>query len=258
MARRRWDWYYRKAKQEGYRSRASYKLIQICEKFDIIRENNIVIDLGASPGGWLQVARELSHGMVVGVDLKSIEPLEGALTLRGDMRGEGVLERVRQLTGGQVNVVLSDAAPNLSGNWSYDHARSIELAENALMWAKALLAPGGRLVCKTFQGDLLEHYLASVRECFERVSMFTPKASRKESAEIYVVARGFFEPALRVGDVHSVLVESLSERGEGVAKVDNFVVFVRDGEVGEQLDVRIEKVKPTFATATSLKPPHDS
>ncbi|MHC1597933.1 MAG: 23S rRNA (uridine(2552)-2'-O)-methyltransferase [Methermicoccaceae archaeon] len=254
MARRRWDWYYRKAKQEGYRSRAAYKLIQICERFDVIREGNIVIDLGAAPGGWLQVARELSHGMVVGVDLKSIEPLEGVLTLKGDVNDERVLERVKQLTGGQVNVVLSDAAPNLSGNWSYDHARSIGLGESALTWARALLAPNGRLVCKVFQGDLLDEYLTKVRECFDKVSLFTPRASRKESAEIYVVARGFFEPALQVGEVYSVRIESLSERGEGVAKIDGFVVFVRGGSVGEVLDVRIEMVKPRFAIARKLEP----
>lgn len=253
MARRRWDYYYRKAKQEGYRSRAAYKLIQICERFDIIRENNIVVDLGAAPGGWMQVARELSHGMVVGIDLKDIEPVEGAITVRGDMRDERTLERVREITGGQVNVVLSDAAPNLSGNWPYDHARSIELAEGALRWARALLAPKGRMVCKVFQGDMLDELLTKVDEHFAKVSLFTPKASRKESAEIYVVARGFFEPALHVGDVHSVVIESLSERGEGVARVNNFVVFVKDADVGEHLDVRIEKVKPRFAIGRRLR-----
>ena len=125
--KRRKDYYYRRAKKEGFRSRAAYKLIEIVERFKLFRGKENVVDLGAAPGGWLQVARVLTRGKVVGVDLQDIEPIEGVETVRGDIRRGETIEKVRGIVG-KADVVLCDASPNLSGIWSYDHARSIELS----------------------------------------------------------------------------------------------------------------------------------
>lgn len=188
----RWrrDYYYRRAKKEGYRSRASYKLKQINERFSVIGESDDVLDLGCAPGGWLQVARELTGGKVVGVDLQEVEPIEGVVTIKGDMRDEKCIEEIRKHAP-EFDVILSDASPNLSGNWSYDHARSIELALSALKIADNLLKPGGKIVMKVFQGDLFEDFMREFRKRFRKVWLHSPKASRKRSAEIYVIGKGF-------------------------------------------------------------------
>ncbi|MBC7109863.1 MAG: RlmE family RNA methyltransferase [Archaeoglobi archaeon] len=188
----RWrrDYYYRKAKKEGYRSRASYKLKQINERFGVIGESDDVLDLGCAPGGWLQVARELTQGKVVGIDLQEVEPIEGVLTIKGDIRDERCIEEIRKYVH-EFDVILSDASPNLSGNWSYDHARSIDLALSALKIAENLLKPGGKMVMKVFQGELFEEFMREFRSRFRKVWLHSPKASRKRSAEIYVIGKGF-------------------------------------------------------------------
>ncbi|MDD1773437.1 MAG: RlmE family RNA methyltransferase, partial [Methanomassiliicoccales archaeon] len=129
LAERRRDYYYKKAKDMDYRSRASFKLKQIDERFHILRRGAKVVDLGAAPGGWLQVARESvgPAGKVVGLDLQSIEPIEGVSTIRGDIREEQTVQELLSLIGGKADVVLSDMSPNISGNYSTDHARSVEL-----------------------------------------------------------------------------------------------------------------------------------
>ncbi|MHC1603824.1 MAG: SAM-dependent methyltransferase, partial [Candidatus Syntropharchaeales archaeon] len=135
MARRRHDFFWKEAKRWGYRSRASFKLIQINERFGVIRKGYKVVDLGAAPGGWLQVAKDIAgeKGVVIGVDLLPIEPIEGVFTLKKDIRRPDVVDQILEITGGdKVDAVLSDASPNLSGNWSWDHGRSIDLAETAL------------------------------------------------------------------------------------------------------------------------------
>ncbi len=189
----RHDFYYRKAKQLDYRSRASFKLIQIDERFDLIREGMTVVDLGAAPGGWLQVAAERVgvNGKVIGVDLQPIAPLEGVQTIKGDVRQEAVREELLALTGGSVDLVLSDMSPNISGNYSLDHARSIELCEMALAFALRTLSPSGRLVIKMFEGDLSREFIVEVQRHFASVKRYSPKASRSSSSEIYVVAKGF-------------------------------------------------------------------
>lgn len=194
QARRR-DHYYRKAKEMDYRSRASFKLIQIDDKFHILREGSIVVDLGAAPGGWLQVAAERvgERGRVIGVDLQPIDPIEGTLveTIRGDIRKQETVEKVLYLVGGNADVILSDMSPNISGHYSMDHARSIELCEHALAFARKTLVPGGALVMKIFEGDMMNDFLKKVRENFENVKLFGPKASRSSSSEIYIIAKGF-------------------------------------------------------------------
>ena len=141
------DYYYRKAKQLDYRSRASFKLIQIDDRFDILKEGRSVVDLGAAPGGWLQVAAERvgPEGRVIGVDLQPIAPIEGTMveTIIGDVRKQETVDRLLYMIGGKVDVVLSDMSPNISGQYAMDHARSVELCEHALAFARKTLVPGG-------------------------------------------------------------------------------------------------------------------
>lgn len=193
MQERRRDYYYRKAKQLDYRSRASFKLMQLDDRFHLFRPGMTVVDLGAAPGGWLQVAAERvgPKGKVVGVDLQPIEPLEGVMTIKGDIRRPEVREELMALTGGHVDVVLSDMSPNISGNYSMDHARSIELCEMALAFALSTLSPGGKLVFKMFEGDMSRELIAEVQRHFASVKRHSPQASRSSSSEVYVVAKGF-------------------------------------------------------------------
>lgn len=186
------DHFYRKAKEEGYRSRASYKLLQINQKHNVIKKGDTVVDLGAAPGGWLQVAKEISSGFVLGVDIQNIAPLGGVETLRGDITDPSTIESIRGMiekTGG-ADAVICDASPNLSGNWNLDHARSIDLCRSALDVATKILKPGGNFVVKVFQGDMFSDFLAEAKKHFSFVKVYGPRASRKESAEIYVICKG--------------------------------------------------------------------
>lgn len=193
MQERRRDYYYRKAKQLDYRSRASFKLIQIDERFNLFKHGMTVVDLGAAPGGWLQVAAERvgAKGVVIGVDLQPIEPLEGVRTIKGDVRKAEVREELLAMTGGKVDMVMSDMSPNISGSYSMDHARSIELCEMALSFALETLSPGGKLVFKMFEGDMSRDLVAEVQKHFATVKRYSPEASRSSSSEIYVIAKGF-------------------------------------------------------------------
>ena len=188
--KKRQDFYYRKAKSEGYRSRASYKLLQIQERYRIVQKGDVVVDLGAAPGGWLQVIRQL-NATAIAVDLQQIAPLEGVTSIRADVTAtDVVVERIHQVAD-HVNVVVSDAAPNLSGVWSLDHARSIDLARSALKIASGVLKSGGNFVVKVFQGDLFVAFTHEVTAHFGFVKSYNPQASRKQSAEIYVVAKHY-------------------------------------------------------------------
>ncbi len=193
MQERRRDYYYRKAKQLDYRSRASFKLIQLNDRFNLFKPGMTVVDLGAAPGGWLQVVAERvgPKGKVVGVDLQPIEPIEGVQTIKGDIRKQEVMDELLALTGGKVDVVLSDMSPNITGSYSMDHARSIELCEMALSFALSTLSRNGKLVFKMFEGDMSRDLVAEVQKHFETVKRYSPEASRSASSEIYVVAKGF-------------------------------------------------------------------
>ena len=196
MPRDRRDYFYRKAKDEGYRSRAAFKLKQINERFNIIKKRDTVVDLGAAPGGWLQVAKELSGGKVIGVDILPIEEIEGVEIIKGDIRLEATVEKIKEKIKKEgSDVVICDAAPNLSGNWSYDHARSIDLASSALECARKLLKPEGRFAVKVFQGDMFPEFLDKVRRYFGKVRAFSPEATRKQSAEIYVIGKRLVQGA---------------------------------------------------------------
>lgn len=181
------------AKKEKYRSRAAYKLMQLNEKFGIICAGDRVVDLGCSPGGWSQVASELTGptGKVIGVDIKRMRPIERVEFVLGDIRDQGTVKAALDKLGGAADVVISDMAPNISGNYSTDHARSIELCEHALQFARSALREGGTFVVKIFEGDLYREFLDSVRRAFTIVKAHNPKASRPTSSEIYIVAKGF-------------------------------------------------------------------
>lgn len=187
------DYFFRKAKSEGYRSRAAYKLLQINEKYKLICEGDIVLDLGAAPGGWSQVAAELvgPRGTVVAVDKAAMEPLPGVPSIQGDLTAPDMAKRVRAIAGDSIDVLLSDAAPSTSGVRIRDHALSIALAKGALRLAWDLLKPGGHLVIKVFEGEDFPDFLAEVRRHFSFAKPYCPPASRRESAEIYAVAKGF-------------------------------------------------------------------
>lgn len=190
IVKKQQDYYYRKAKSEGYRSRASYKLLQIQERYRVVRRGDVVVDLGAAPGGWLQVIRHL-NATAIAVDLQQIEPLEGVTSIRADITDpETVIKKIQEIRD-QVDVVISDAAPNLSGTWSLDHARSIDISRSALKIATCVLKTGGNFVVKVFQGDLFDPFTREVGTHFSFVKAFNPRASRKQSAEIYIVAKRY-------------------------------------------------------------------
>lgn len=185
--------YYNKAKEEGYRSRASYKLKQIQDKFKIFDKANKVLDLGAAPGGWLQVASEYVdeyEGMVLGVDLNPIEPLynENVVTMVGDLRDPEMQAEILSFFDGKADVILSDMAPDVIGEWDVDQFRQIHLARIALRLCDKLLNEDGWFVVKIFQGGEHTQYIREVKDMFEYVKNFKPPASRKQSAERYLVA----------------------------------------------------------------------
>ncbi len=187
------DHYYKAAKKMEYRSRASFKLIQIDDKFKLLKKGSTVADLGAAPGGWLQVAahRVSPKGKVVGVDLQPIEPIDGVETIQGDMRKEETVLDMLEALGGKADVVLSDMSPNISGSYSMDHARSVDLCEHALEFAQKVLRPGGALVLKIFEGDMMPEFMKLVKSQFRQVKLYGPEASRSSSSEIYIIARDF-------------------------------------------------------------------
>lgn len=190
---RRRDEYYRKAKREHYRSRAVYKLKQIDYKYDLIQPGDTVMDLGASPGGWSQVAAELvgAEGKVVAADMDRMAPIEGVEFVRGDIREKAVVDRILELLPEGVDVVISDMSPDISGNYPYDHARSIELCEHALRFAEEVLKDEGNFLCKMFSGDMSKGFVGRVRRSFDETHVEHPRASRAASSEVYVVGLGF-------------------------------------------------------------------
>lgn len=189
---RKHDGYYKKAKKEGYRARSSYKLDQINTRYNLIRAGDTVLDLGAAPGGWSQVALEIvgPQGKVVGVDTQGIKPMDNVIFIIGDMTKPETLQKILE-TVNSVDVVVSDMSPNITGNYSMDHARSIELAETGLDVAKKSLRKGGNFVVKVFEGDLFPNFFKEVQSNFGYTKAHSPKASRKQSSEIYVIGKGY-------------------------------------------------------------------
>lgn len=193
--KRKNEHFYKKAKKEGYRGRAAYKLKQLNDKYDLLKPGDAVLDLGSAPGSWLQVAREIvgEEGFVLGVDLEPIENLdrENVKTIQADITDSKTSEVIQKNIPRPPNVILSDASPNISGIWDVDHARSVGLARAALNLSSELLQPGGNVLIKVFQGEIFNDFLKEVKRTFDFCKASEPKASRKESAETYVVGRGF-------------------------------------------------------------------
>ncbi|MDR2830540.1 MAG: 23S rRNA (uridine(2552)-2'-O)-methyltransferase [Methanobrevibacter sp.] len=189
------EYYYRKAKESKYYSRASYKLLQLDKKYKLIKEGNSVVDLGASPGGWSQVALEKvgSKGLIIGVDLNKIRPIneENFSFIRGDFTTEKIQEKIINTLNEEADVVISDASPFLSGIKSIDQLRSIDLVESVIKVSELILKNKGNILLKFFQGEDFNHMLRELKKKFRIVKTTKPNSSRKKSSEMYLICLGF-------------------------------------------------------------------
>jgi 23S rRNA (uridine2552-2'-O)-methyltransferase len=193
------DYYVKQAREQGYRSRAAFKLLEIDQRDRLLQPGMRVVDLGAAPGGWSQVVVQKvgPKGLVISIDILAMEPLASAVVIQGDFETPLIEERLMEiLKGSRVDLIISDMAPNLSGIVMTDQARSAALAESALGFVQQFLKEGGNFLVKLFQGSELTAYLALLKPCFKQVLTRKPKASRSESREIYVLGRGYIREAL--------------------------------------------------------------
>ncbi len=184
------DPYVVEAQKKGYRSRAAFKLLQLDEKTHILKPGKLIIDLGCAPGGWTQIA-SLKGAKVVGIDLLPMEPIKGATIYQGDFTDPFLQKQIIDSCTRKVDVILSDMAPDTTGHKQTDHLRIMALLEKVVAFAMNMLAPGGSLIMKTFQGGTEETLLKDIKRYFEKVKHVKPAASRKESNEIYLVALNF-------------------------------------------------------------------
>ena len=188
------DQYVKRAQQEGYRSRASYKLLEINDKDRLLKPGMTVVDLGAAPGGWAQIAADTvgSKGFVVALDILPMDPIPGVEIIEGDFREQEVLDQLLAVLDGRLaDLVMSDMAPNISGMKTVDQPRAMYLAELALDLARTVLKPGGDFVVKVFQGEGFDTYLKEMRSAFTKVVTRKPGASRPRSREVYLVGRDY-------------------------------------------------------------------
>ncbi len=188
------DEYVQRAQVDGYRSRAVYKLLEIQQKDQLIQPGDVVVDLGAAPGGWSQVALELvgEKGAVFALDILQMEAIDGVTFIEGDFREQQPLDKLREaLDGRDVDLVISDMAPNLSGMATVDQPRSIYLCELALDFAVQTLKPGGNFLTKIFQGEGFDAYLRQLRENFASIMTRKPQSSRSKSSEVYLIGHDF-------------------------------------------------------------------
>lgn len=188
------DQFRRLAKDHGYRSRSAFKLLQLNKSYRILNKGYCVVDIGCAPGGWLQVAlSEVGNkGKVIGVDLKKVEPIANTFIFQGSIEDENIINSILQITNSNnVDVVLSDLAPNVSGNWELDHARQIDLTKNALTLSRKIIKKGGKVVLKVFQGDMLDELIDELRKEFKKVIITKPTASRQVSSELYLICIGY-------------------------------------------------------------------
>ena len=190
------DPYVARARREGYRSRAAYKLLEIDDKHHLLKPGQRVVDLGAAPGGWSQIAARRvgspdDRGRVVGIDLLPIDPMPGVDFIELDFLDESAPARLTELLGGPADIVMSDMAANTTGHKKTDHLRIMGLAEAAAQFAREILAPGGAFVAKVFQGGTENQLLADLKRDFATVRHVKPQASRADSSELYVLATGF-------------------------------------------------------------------
>ena len=245
------DEYYNRAKQEGYRTRSAYKLKQLDDAAGLFGHGNTVVDLGAAPGGWLQVAAEEvgETGTVVGVDFQRIDDLEADTveTIRGDMTDEETKERLRDRIGAEgADVVISDMAPDMTGEYSVDHARSVHLARQALEVALELLPAGGDFAAKVFDGRDVDDLRADIDAEFEYVRTIHPDASRDASSELYLVGKHRITAPVAEGEEFDAVVDDVGSEGDGVVKLDGYALFVPGTETGDAVRIRVTDVKPNF------------
>ncbi len=191
LARQLNDPYVTAARKQGWRSRAAFKLLELDDKFQLIRKGARVLDLGAAPGGWTQVAAKRGAASVLALDLLPIDPIHGATIMQGDFTSPELPAQLLAALGGDADLVLSDMAPNTTGHAATDHIRIVALAEMALDFALRTLSPGGGFVAKVFQGGSEKQVLDVLKRNFTSVRHAKPPASRKDSSELYVVAQGF-------------------------------------------------------------------
>jgi 23S rRNA (uridine2552-2'-O)-methyltransferase len=191
------DYYRNLAKNVGYRSRSAYKLLQLNRSYGIFRPQDAVVDLGSAPGGWLQVAKQQVgvDGIVVGIDIAHVQPIEGITILRGSIVDTEIISTVLKIMGSRADIVLSDLSPNISGIWDLDHSRQISLTRSALAVARRILKRGGTSIFKVFEGESLTGLKQELKDHFQQVYINKPKASRQRSSEQYLVCFGF-EPYL--------------------------------------------------------------
>jgi 23S rRNA (uridine2552-2'-O)-methyltransferase len=191
------DRYFKKAKQEGYRSRAAYKLLELQQRFHLIRPGDVVVDLGTAPGGWLQVAAKCvgQSGKVIGIDLQPVDAFRepNIIVLQGDITAQEMPRKISELARGKVHCVLSDLAPRLSGIRDADAARCLELNRSALTLATALLRLGGSFLVKSFVNQELQTFTLELKRHFHSVQRTRPEATRQGSSEFYYLAKGFHE-----------------------------------------------------------------
>ena len=189
------DSYYQRAKQEGYRSRAAYKLLELQQRYRLLRPGDAVVDLGAAPGGWLQVAANIvgQNGRVIGVDLQNIQPFQQrhVTVIRGDVTTDEIQARIREFLGRPADCVISDMAPKLTGIRDADMARCLALNQIALKVAVQFLRPGGSLLIKSFISNELHQFTAEIQQHFSTVQRTKPDATRQGSSEFYFFAKGF-------------------------------------------------------------------
>lgn len=194
MRERERDFYYRQAKAEKYRSRAAYKLLQTARKYNFLKKGDVVVDLGCSPGAWLQVASKIvgDEGFVLGVDLNEVRPLKATNVhvIIGDIAEGQTQKQIGKILPSRADVIISDVSPNISGVWEVDHARQIDLARKSLMIALKLLKANGNFFVKVFQGDMFQDFVKEIGQNFTRIEILKPNASRAKSAEIFVLGMG--------------------------------------------------------------------
>lgn len=199
ITKKRNDHYYKLAKEKNYRSRSIYKLFELNNKLKLIKEKDVVIDLGCAPGGWLQATRKIvgEEGVIIGIDLLEIKPIKdnNIFIIKGDMRTDETLKKISVILAEKnikkSDVVICDASPNISGIWGTDHARSISLAVTAFLTATKILKNNGNFVVKLFEGYLSNEYVKMISEHFGTIRTIKPSASRKNSAEIYLAGKKF-------------------------------------------------------------------
>ena len=187
------DYYRKLSKEEGFRSRSAYKLIQLNNSYHILRPGYIVVDVGCAPGGWLQVAKAVvgHSGVVIGIDIEKVARLDGVRILQGDIQNTQTINLLIEILKGKANTLLSDVSPKVSGLWSIDHAKQISLSNSSLGTAKQILSRGGSAVLKVFEGEFLKEFKKDAGNLFTEIHLTKPKASRQRSSELYMICLGF-------------------------------------------------------------------